>query len=141
MVRTCTGDFALDEPEAFGVRGGAAPIGPRGIAPTSPPPPMPPPPPMSIKQLLATQNELMQVLMENLTHRGGHQPHHPPVLDSCYTNFLVTHPPTFAEVSNPLEADNWLHITESKFGFLHYTKFQKTICGPAASWARQCLVG
>jgi hypothetical protein len=28
--------------------------------------------PVSIEQLLATQNELMQVLTENLVHRGGH---------------------------------------------------------------------
>jgi hypothetical protein len=51
MVRTCTGDFALDVPEASGARGGAAPTGPRGIAPTSPPLP---PPPVSIEQLLAS---------------------------------------------------------------------------------------
>jgi hypothetical protein len=51
MVCTCTGDFALDVPEASGARGGAAPTGPRGIAPTSP---LLPPPPVSIKQLLAS---------------------------------------------------------------------------------------
>jgi hypothetical protein len=62
------------------------------------------------------------------------------VLDSSYTDFLVTHPLTFTEVSDPLEADNCLRITKSKFGLLHYTEFYRTLymaqqlCGPASSW-------
>jgi hypothetical protein len=39
----------------------------------------------------------------------------------------MMHPLTFAEASDPLEVDNWLHITESKFGLLHCTEFQKTL--------------
>jgi hypothetical protein len=81
---------------------------------------------MSIEQLLATQNELMQVLTENLVHRGGHLSHHQYVLDS-YIDFPVTHPPLFTQASDLLEVDNWLHITESKFGLLHYIKLQKTL--------------
>jgi hypothetical protein len=30
-------------------------------------------------------------------------------------------------VIDPLEADSWLHTTESKFGLLHYTEYQKTL--------------
>jgi hypothetical protein len=61
-------------------------------------------------------------------------------LDSSYTDFLTTHPSTFAKVSDPLEADTWLHITKSKFGLLHSTKFQKTLYvaqqlrGLASAW-------
>jgi hypothetical protein len=68
------------------------------------------------------------------------QPHHQPVMDSSYTDFLATHPPLFIEASDPLEADNWLRITESKFGLLHFTEFQKTLYatqqfrGPANAW-------
>jgi hypothetical protein len=82
----------------------------------------------------------MRVLTENLVHQGGHQPHHQHVLESSYTDFLATHPPMFTEASDPLEVDNWLHITESKFGLLHCTEFQKTLyvaqqlCGPASAW-------
>jgi hypothetical protein len=47
---------------------------------------------MSIEQLLATQNELMRVLIENITHQGGLQLHHLSVLDSSYTDFLAMHP-------------------------------------------------
>jgi hypothetical protein len=62
------------------------------------------------------------------------------VLESSYIDFLVMHPLLFIEASNPLEADNWFCITESKFGLLHYTEFQKTLfaaqqlCGPASTW-------
>jgi hypothetical protein len=126
MVRTCTGDFILDVPKGSGAHRGAMPTGPLGAALEPPPPPLPPPPPMSIEQLLATQNELMQVLTENLVHRGGHLSHHQYVLDS-YIDFPVTHPPLFTQASDLLEVDNWLHITESKFGLLHYIKLQKTL--------------
>jgi hypothetical protein len=120
MVHTCTGDFGLDVPEGSGACCGAAPTGPHGAAPEAPPSP---PPPMSIEQLLATQNELMRVLMENLVHRGGRHSHHQQVLESSYTNFLATHPPMFTEASDPVEVDNWLRITETKFGLLHCTEF------------------
>jgi hypothetical protein len=82
----------------------------------------------------------MRVLIENLAHRGVHQPHHQPVMDSSYTNFLATHPPLFIEASDPHEVDNWLRITESKCELLHYTEFQKTLYatqqlrGPANAW-------
>jgi hypothetical protein len=75
MVHMRTGNFILDVPEGSGAHRGTTPIGPHGAAPEPPPPP-PPPPPMSIEQLLATQNELMRVLTENLMHRGGRQSHH-----------------------------------------------------------------
>jgi hypothetical protein len=71
MVHTHIGDFILDVPEGSGARHGAASIGPHGAAPEAPPLP-----PVSIEQLLATHNELIRVLMENLVHQGGRQPHH-----------------------------------------------------------------
>jgi hypothetical protein len=41
--------------------------------------------------------------------------------------FLATHPPVFTDVTNALEVDHWLCTTESRFGLLHYTEFQKTL--------------
>jgi hypothetical protein len=78
---------------------------------------------VSLEQLLATQNELMRVLMENLMQHEVRPPHHQPEVETCYTDFLATHPPTFAEVVDLLEVDNWLRIIESKFGLLHCTEF------------------
>jgi hypothetical protein len=40
--------------------------------------------------------------------------------------FLATHPPTFTEASESLEADHWLHTVESKLD-LNYTENQKTL--------------
>jgi hypothetical protein len=64
MVRTCIGDYAQDMSESLNARAGAAVNELHNAARGSPPPP--PPLLMSIEQLLATQNELMQVLIENL---------------------------------------------------------------------------
>jgi hypothetical protein len=73
-----TADFTRDVPESSNARAreaaigpcGAAPTGPRGATPEPPPPLSLPPPPVSFEQLLATQNELMRVLMNNLMHCG-----------------------------------------------------------------------
>jgi hypothetical protein len=64
MVRTHSGEFALDIPEASAGHGGAPRPPPCGAL-ASPPPP---PPHVSIEQLLAMQNDLMLVLVENMGH-------------------------------------------------------------------------
>jgi hypothetical protein len=50
-------------------------------------------------------------------------PHRQLGVETSYTDFLVMHPLTFAEATDPLEADNWLHIIKSKFGLLRCTNF------------------
>jgi hypothetical protein len=127
MVRTRTGNFTQLVPESSNARAGAAMNELHSVAHGTPSLPPPPPPPMSIEQLLATQNELKRVLTENLMQREVRMPHHQPRVDSSYIDFLVMHPSTFTEPIDPLEADNWLRITESKFGLLYCTKFQKTL--------------
>jgi hypothetical protein len=82
---------------------------------------------VSIEQLLATQNELMRVLKENLMQREVCPPHRQSGVETSYTDFLVTHPPTFTVATDSLEANNWLCIIESKFGLLHCTEYQKTL--------------
>jgi hypothetical protein len=142
MVRTRTGNFTQDVPEPSNAHARAATNELRNAARRTPPPPPPPPPPlpMSLEQLLAMQNELMGVLMENLMQHEVCPPHRQPGVETSYTDFLVTHPLTFAEVTDQLEADNWLHIIESKFGLLHCTEIQKTLFaaqqlhGPASAW-------
>jgi hypothetical protein len=118
MVRTrACEDPILDIPKGSAGRGhGQAP---RGTAPPPPPHPL-----VSLEQLLATQNDIMRRLVENDEHRGAErqQPRHQE-RDSSYSDFLATHPPVFADVTNPLEVDNWLHTMESKFGLLHYREY------------------
>jgi hypothetical protein len=88
----------------------------------------PPPPPLclpvSIEQLLVTQNELMSVLMQNEAHHGVEclQHHRHQDMNTSYSDFLATHPSDFSGVKDTLEADDWLHTTESKFDLLHYTE-------------------
>jgi hypothetical protein len=119
MVRTRTfEDSILDIPEGS-VGCGCGQV-PRGGAP--------PPPPISLEQLLATHNDLMRKLIENDERRGAEcqQPRHQE-RDSSYSGFLATHPLIFADVTDPLEANSWLRTTESKFGLLHCTEYQKTV--------------
>jgi hypothetical protein len=76
----------------------------------------------SIWQMLRTQNDIPK----GSVRRGYGQ-----VLlqerDSSYSYFLATHLPVFVDATDPLKADNWLHTTESKFGLLHCTEYQKTL--------------
>jgi hypothetical protein len=98
MVRTRTyEDSILDIPEGSVRRGRGQ--DPRGATP--------PPPPVSLEQLLATQNDLMRRLVENNEHRGAErqQPRHQE-RDSSYSDFLATHPPVFADATDPLEVDS-----------------------------------
>jgi hypothetical protein len=59
---------------------------------------------------------------------------------TTYSNFVATHPPLFTEVGEPLEADHWLRVIESKFRLLHCTELQKTLFiaqklqGDASAW-------
>jgi hypothetical protein len=105
----------------------------------------PPPPPrqlVSLEKLLATQNELMTLLIQNETRHGVEQPQHLRCQDmnTSYSEFLSTHPPLFSRAKDPLEADDCLRTTESKFGLLHYTEYQKILYaaqqlrGSAGAW-------
>jgi hypothetical protein len=66
MVCMRTGDFTQDVPEPLNAHAGAATNELHNATRGTPLPPPPPPLPVSIEQLLATQNELMRGLTENL---------------------------------------------------------------------------
>jgi hypothetical protein len=78
MLRPRMGDFTQDVPESSNAHAGAAMNEVRNAARMTPPPPPQPLPPVSIEQLLATQNELMSMLMENLMQREVRLHHHQP---------------------------------------------------------------
>jgi hypothetical protein len=46
---------------------------------------------------------------------------------TTYDDFMATHPPLFTEAGEPLDANHWLWVMESKFGLLCCTKVQKTL--------------
>jgi hypothetical protein len=94
MVRTrATDDDMLDISEGSALHGRGRGQPPHGNAPLPPPRP-----PVSLEHLLATQNELMTLLIQNETHRGVECPQHPRHQDMnmSYSEFLVTHPPLFS---------------------------------------------
>jgi hypothetical protein len=135
MVHTRTfEELSLDSPEGFTRRG-------CGQVPCDGASPPPPRPPISLEQLLATQIDLMKRLIENDEHHWVEcqQPRHQE-RDSSYSDFLATHPPLFIDAIDPLEADSWLRTTESKFGLLHCTEYQKILYtmqqlrGAAGAW-------
>jgi hypothetical protein len=72
---------------------------------------------------------------------GQSQQHHQPQ-ESSYFDFLATQPPEFIETTDPLDANHCIHVTESKFGLLYCSKFQKILfiaqqlrCSASAWWA------
>jgi hypothetical protein len=101
MVRIRTFDeLSLNSPEGSTKRG-------CGQVPHGGAPPPPPRPPVSLEQLLATQNDLMRRLIENDERRGAErqQPRHQEK-NSSYSDFLATHPPVFADATDPLESSS-----------------------------------
>jgi hypothetical protein len=98
-----------------------------------------PPPPSTLAQAIASileshdkQTELLWQLVANSAH-GGHGARNAPA-PTTYGNFTTTHLPLFTEAGEPLEADRWLRVIESKFGHLHCTEVQKTLRRIAAVW-------
>jgi hypothetical protein len=104
-----------------------------------------PPPPPSLAQAITSileshdeQTELLRQLVAN-SARGGNGARNALAL-TTYGIFMVTHPPLFTEAGEPLEANHWLRVMESKFGLLRCTDVQKTIFatqqlrGDASAW-------
>jgi hypothetical protein len=106
-----------------------------------------PPPPPSLAQAIALilesrdeQTELLRQLVANSTRGGNGARNAPAPAPTTYSDFAATHPPLFTEAGEPLEADHWLHVMESKFRLLRYTEVQKTLFvaqqlrGDASAW-------
>jgi hypothetical protein len=76
----------------------------------------------SIHESREEQTELLRLLVTNSNDDGSMVGNARDQARSSYVAFLSTHPPTFTEASEPLEADHWLHTVESKFNFLNCTE-------------------
>jgi hypothetical protein len=85
-------DFTQDMSEPSNAHAGEAMNELRNAARGTPLPPPPPTPPVSLEQLLATQSELMRVLIENLMQCEVHLLHRQPGVETSYTDFLAMHP-------------------------------------------------
>jgi hypothetical protein len=70
---------------------------------------------------------LLRQLVAN-SNRGGNGARNAPALAlTTYNDFTATHPSLFTETGEPLEADHWLRVMESKFRLLRCTEVQKTL--------------
>jgi hypothetical protein len=83
--------------------------------------PPPPPPPPTLQELMAQQNEILRQLAQRQPppqhYGGGDHQCHPTA--ATYQEFLSTQPPLFTRAEDPLDADVWLRVVESKFPLLH----------------------
>src|SRR5438105_3267181 len=105
----------------------------------------PPPLPQTLAEVVAQQTQILQMLAQNQMNQQQPQGQHGQLLMASYNNFAGTHPPIFSKAEDPLEADSWLRLMESKFELLVCTEEQKTLFaahqlrGPAAYWWETCL--
>jgi hypothetical protein len=133
MVRTRSGKDVYDDVPEFSTRC-------HGTFHPPVPPSSPPTHPVSLEQLLAPLNAIVQKLAAIDERQAGQSQPYQPSQESSYFDFLATLPPEFTEAMDPLEASNWLRVTDSKFVLLHYTELQKTLFaaqqlrGSASAW-------
>jgi hypothetical protein len=67
----------------------------------------------NLEQLLSTQNQLMQVMMQTLNNMQPNQQQAPaplPPHQSHLVEFLRTHPTTFSQAKDPMDAEDWLKV-------------------------------
>jgi hypothetical protein len=105
-----------------------------------PPPPLPP----TLQELMAQQNEILRQLAQRQPppqhYGGGDHQRHPAA--ATYQEFLSTQPPLSTRAEDPLDADVWLKVVESKFPLLHGVCSELTkvrfathqLRGPARTW-------
>src|SRR5437762_5262898 len=87
----------------------------------------PPPPPQTLAEVLAQQAQILQMLAQNQIQQQQLQGHQEQPQTASYSDFAGTHPPTFTRAEDPLEADSWFRLMESKFDLLTCIETQKTL--------------
>jgi hypothetical protein len=82
---------------------------------------IPPPLPPTLQELMAQQNEILRQLAQRQPppqhYGGGDHQCHPAA--ATYQEFLSTQSPLFTRAEDPLDADVWLRVVESKFPLLN----------------------
>jgi hypothetical protein len=75
----------------------------------------------NLEQLIATQNQLMQAVLQTFNNMQPNQQAHqqqapppPPPHQSHLAEFLQTRPTTFSQAEDPMEAEDWLKGVEKK---------------------------
>jgi hypothetical protein len=97
-----------------------------------------------MEQLIATQNQLMQAVLQTLNHlqlnQQVHQQQPPPPPQFRLGEFLRTRPTTFSQARDPMEAEDWLKSIENKLEIAQCNDHEKVLFaahqlfGTAADW-------
>jgi hypothetical protein len=97
----------------------------------------------NLKQLVSTQNQLMQAMLQTLNNMQPIQqqaPPPPPPHQSRLVKFLRTRPTTFSQAKDPMDAEDWLKGVEKKLVITQCTDREKVLFaahqlyGTAANW-------
>jgi hypothetical protein len=100
---------------------------------------------LQMEQLLAMQNQLMQVVLQTLNqrqlnHQAQQQYQPPPPPQSRLGEFLRTHPTTFSQAKDQMEAEYWLKGVEKKLVIAQCMDHEKVLFavhqlyGTTANW-------
>jgi hypothetical protein len=96
---------------------------------------------VNLEQLITTQNQLMQAVLQTLNNiQPNQQQAPPPPHQSHLAEFLRTHPTTFSQAKDPMEAKDWLKRVEKKLVIAQCTDHEKVLFaahqlfGTEANW-------
>jgi hypothetical protein len=96
-----------------------------------------------LEQLLTTQTQLMQAMLQTLNNMQPNQqqvPPPPPPHQSRLAGFLRTHPTTFSQAKEPIDVEDWLKGVEKKLVIAQCTDREKVLFaahqlyGIASNW-------
>jgi hypothetical protein len=98
---------------------------------------------INLEQLLTTQNQLMQAILQTLNNMQPNQQQAsslPPPHQSRLAEFLWIHPTTFSQAKDPMDVEDWLKGVEKKLVIAQCTDREKVLFaahqlyGTAANW-------
>jgi hypothetical protein len=100
---------------------------------------------VNLEQLITTQNQLMHAVLQTLNNMQPNQQAHqqqapPPPHQSRLAEFLQTHPTTFSQAKDPMEAEDWLKGVEKKLVIAQCMDHEKVLFaahqlfGTVANW-------
>jgi hypothetical protein len=100
----------------------------------------------NLAQLLTTQNQLMQAVLQTLNNMQPNQQAHqqqvppPPPHQSRLVELLRTRPTTFSQTKDPMDVEDWLKGVKKKLVITQCTDHKKVffaayqLYGTAANW-------
>jgi hypothetical protein len=97
-----------------------------------------------LEQLLTTQTQLMQAMLQTLNCmelNQQHVPPPPPPHQSRLVEFLRTRPTTFSQAKDPMDAEDWLKGVDKKLVIAQCTNCEKVLFAAHQLYVFSQLVG